>query len=556
MRIALIIFLGLCLIPKNQFGQTSITQNFEVTFDWDAYFVENPVKGFGCTLPKPTKVDANAYMKTLNTFQENRRLLKNSSSSGNINVLVLHQYTTHYASWAKDREEDYEDAWTMDLATDANIPGNNYSAECRPSYNIVGYMDIFPDLPSTFGNAELRAAANPNPDVTENPFNKLVRDRVEELDALGLRPNRILIYVHKSIGGTIGFSDDDCITDPDHIGIYVVQTEIADPLNFTDEEFLAVVDISEHEEGHDMYSTDHQDNGFGQPANQNNVCNLIDATFAEFTTNSDGTVRSASRMTVGTRYDKTTLWLQENGYVMSIDNGIARTTRQLLLGEIDSTCTCVTPIDADGDGFSSDEDCDDSNPNINPDQPEEPYNGVDDDCDMATLDDDLDQDGFVLANDCDDNNANINPNQTEEPYNGIDDDCDSTTLDDDLDQDGFSIADDCDDTDENINPDAEDIPNNDIDEDCDGMDTLTSTHEISNTIVNIYPNPTIDIINIDVQGKLKFQANLYNIDGKLIVSESNTKLIKLSSTPKGTYLLEIKDLETGQKIIEKIIIGR
>jgi len=40
------------------------------------------------------------------------------------------------------------------------------------------------------------------------------------------------------------------------------------------------------------------------------------------------------------------------------------------------------------------------------------------------LDDDLDQDGFVLADDCDDENPDINPDGVELAENGIDEDCD------------------------------------------------------------------------------------------------------------------------------------
>ena len=134
---------------------------------------------------------------------------------------------------------------------------------------------------------------------------------------------------------------------------------------------------------------------------------------------------------------------------------------------IDEDCNPLTPDDdLDGDGFLAADDCDDLNENINPGLPETPYNYIDDDCNPMTPDDDLDGDGFVLADDCDDTNENVNPDGTEIPYNGHDDDCDPLTLDDDLDGDGFVLADDCDDTNENINPDEQETPYNDIDDDC------------------------------------------------------------------------------------------
>jgi uncharacterized delta-60 repeat protein len=126
-------------------------------------------------------------------------------------------------------------------------------------------------------------------------------------------------------------------------------------------------------------------------------------------------------------------------------------------------------IDADMDGYSVAEDCDDNNMDVNPGAPETPYNGIDDDCNPMTPDDDLDDDGFVLAEDCDDMNADINPNAEEIVYNGLDDDCDPLTLDDDLDGDGYVLAEDCDDMNVDINPGNDETPYNGIDDDCDPM---------------------------------------------------------------------------------------
>ncbi|MCA9547760.1 MAG: putative metal-binding motif-containing protein, partial [Myxococcales bacterium] len=51
----------------------------------------------------------------------------------------------------------------------------------------------------------------------------------------------------------------------------------------------------------------------------------------------------------------------------------------------------------------------------------------DNDCDEATPDDDLDADGYDLAEDCDDADAGESPGLDEEPYDGLDNDCDGVT---------------------------------------------------------------------------------------------------------------------------------
>ncbi|MBI4440299.1 hypothetical protein HY638_04980 [Candidatus Woesearchaeota archaeon] len=90
---------------------------------------------------------------------------------------------------------------------------------------------------------------------------------------------------------------------------------------------------------------------------------------------------------------------------------------------------CV--IDFDKDGYFSNIDCDDRNPDVNPGATEV-CNSIDDNCD-GRIDEgcacpDNDNDGFTTCNgDCDDNNANVNPS-AEEICNELDDNCDGVVL--------------------------------------------------------------------------------------------------------------------------------
>ncbi len=74
----------------------------------------------------------------------------------------------------------------------------------------------------------------------------------------------------------------------------------------------------------------------------------------------------------------------------------------------------------------------------------------------------------VVAGDCDDTNAGVNPGATEIAYDGLDNDCNPATPDDDLDGDGYGIDNDCDDSDPARNPGNSEIPGDGIDNDCNG----------------------------------------------------------------------------------------
>ncbi|MCB9779906.1 MAG: hypothetical protein H6742_15185 [Alphaproteobacteria bacterium] len=104
--------------------------------------------------------------------------------------------------------------------------------------------------------------------------------------------------------------------------------------------------------------------------------------------------------------------------------------------------------DADGDGYSAEDDCDDNDPSTNPGAEEIWYDGVDQDC--AGGDDyDADGDGERAVGqggaDCDDSDHSVNPGAADTWYDCVDSDCDGN--DGDQDGDGYvpdGYAEECD----------------------------------------------------------------------------------------------------------------
>ncbi len=173
-------------------------------------------------------------------------------------------------------------------------------------------------------------------------------------------------------------------------------------------------------------------------------------------------------------------------------------------------------VDGDGDGYGDDEgsveaceqpsgyaevggDCDDADAAWHPGASEDDCTDPNDyNCDGSVGYADEDGDGWPACEECDDSLAEVNPDATE-VCNGLDDDCDGATDDEDLeldlstaqdwfaDVDGDSYGDpgevtqaceeptgyvadhtDCDDTQSSVNPGATEVCN-DVDDDCDGL---------------------------------------------------------------------------------------
>jgi hypothetical protein len=113
---------------------------------------------------------------------------------------------------------------------------------------------------------------------------------------------------------------------------------------------------------------------------------------------------------------------------------------------------------------------------------------------------------------------------------------------------------DCDDADPNINPNETDIPDNGIDEDCSGADATASLEDIAASLLEMYPNPTNGLLNIDLKTVLINSIEVVDLNGRVVnntVVNENSYTADLTSLLNGVYLVKIN---TPSGMIQKRVL--
>ncbi len=85
------------------------------------------------------------------------------------------------------------------------------------------------------------------------------------------------------------------------------------------------------------------------------------------------------------------------------------------------------------------------------------------------------------------------------------------------------------------------------------QESSSAVRDLGSSTIEIYPNPTTDYINLKIAGNLNYQSKIFDLKGKLILSNFNTNKISIGELAVGTYILEFTNLQTGQEIFEKIV---
>lgn len=384
----------------------------------------------------------------------------------------------------------------------------------------------------------------------------LIYAQYEDQDQDGYGNGMILALACEALVGYVS-NDQDC--DDNNTVIHPNNIEFCDSL---DNDCNALIDDGLT---YDNFYLDIDEDGFGQSENVLNACNQpFGFVPQEGDCNDWVSIINPSAVEICNDMDDNCNAVIDEGLIFETyyedadSDGVGN-------GEI-AVVKCILPF-----GYVAQHgDCQDSNPNVNPNANEQCGNGIDDNCN-GSIDEgcevDLDDDGYTNLVDCDDDNPLIYPdaielcNESDDNCNGnIDEGITTFNYYADFDGDGFGtnsvgyvtclmmdgfVLDnsDCDDDNSSVNPNMAELCGNQVDEDCDGFAIEGSFFEgvtpvsvstslypscIGNAVksANMNTGATIDLEGI--QGRtvwFSFVSNYNNVRVGLSAATGNNRLL-------------------------------
>ena len=72
--------------------------------------------------------------------------------------------------------------------------------------------------------------------------------------------------------------------------------------------------------------------------------------------------------------------------------------------------------------------------------------------------------------------------------------------------------------------------------------------------VSVFPNPTTDFVQVGNPEGLRLRLRLLDASGRMLDQEVGEATLSLSHLPKGTYWLEVTDLDADQRVLRQIVV--
>ena len=83
---------------------------------------------------------------------------------------------------------------------------------------------------------------------------------------------------------------------------------------------------------------------------------------------------------------------------------------------------------------------------------------------------------------------------------------------------------------------------------------VTALHELGAGVLSIYPNPSSELLHVQVEGEIDYHLSLVDARGQRVWRGTNASVIPISALDAGTYFLRIRDTQTGEQSVERIVV--